>query len=267
MFQKVAELGKADGWVNLARVYIREGRIPDALNALEKAADHRPKPAAPWVINWLTGQVNERNGMLDEAIASYEAGAGHQDPRSRSSTSASITRSSTPWANAAYGPRAASSPCAAPRGELFLRKTIATYRRTLAIDSENVAAHYGLGLAYADPTWKVDLTADLAASGRAGTARRDAIEEEIQVRVERVTDPTITPADPGLEVPGAVGNRSERLMRGSGPRSGSRLEPLLFVVDQARPIVGLRDRPDRPGRPGADAGAGAQDLARAVQAR
>ena len=68
----MAELGKADGWVNLARVYQREGRIPDALKALEKAASH-PKPAAPWVINWLTGQINERNGLLDEAIANYES--------------------------------------------------------------------------------------------------------------------------------------------------------------------------------------------------
>ena len=57
VFLKVAELGQADGWVNLARVYQREGRIPDALAALEKAAAHK-EPAAPWVINWLTGQIN-----------------------------------------------------------------------------------------------------------------------------------------------------------------------------------------------------------------
>ena len=72
VFLKVAELGHADGWVNLARVYQKEGRIPDALSALEKAAKHK-KPAAPWVINWLTGQINVRNGHLDEAIQSYEA--------------------------------------------------------------------------------------------------------------------------------------------------------------------------------------------------
>ena len=60
VFLKVAELGRADGWVNLARVYQREGRIPDALSALEKAAAHK-EPAAPWVINWLTGQINTSN--------------------------------------------------------------------------------------------------------------------------------------------------------------------------------------------------------------
>ena len=72
VFTKVAELGHADGWVNLARVYQREGRIPDALAALEKAANHK-EPAAPWVINWLTGQINASNGLLDEAIASFES--------------------------------------------------------------------------------------------------------------------------------------------------------------------------------------------------
>ncbi len=33
VFRKVAELGRADGWVNLARVYQKEGRIPEALAA------------------------------------------------------------------------------------------------------------------------------------------------------------------------------------------------------------------------------------------
>ncbi len=72
-FRKVAALDRADGWINLARVYQKEGRIPDALAALEQAAAHKPEPAAPWVINWLTGQINVRNGHLDEAISSFES--------------------------------------------------------------------------------------------------------------------------------------------------------------------------------------------------
>ncbi len=79
IFRKVADLGRADGWVNLARVYQREGRIPDALAALEKAANHK-EPAAPWVINWLTGQINASNGLLEEAIESFELVLEHQDP-------------------------------------------------------------------------------------------------------------------------------------------------------------------------------------------
>ena len=63
VFRKVADLGRTDGWVNLARVYQKEGRIPDALAALEKAAAHE-EPPAPWVINWLTGQINVRNAHV-----------------------------------------------------------------------------------------------------------------------------------------------------------------------------------------------------------
>ena len=70
-FSRSPNSGKADGWVNLARVYQREGRIPEALAALEKAAAHK-KPAAPWVINWLTGQINASNDQLEEAVASFE---------------------------------------------------------------------------------------------------------------------------------------------------------------------------------------------------
>ncbi len=40
VFRKVAELGVPDGDVNLARIYLREGRIPDARQALERASKH-----------------------------------------------------------------------------------------------------------------------------------------------------------------------------------------------------------------------------------
>ena len=178
VFQKVAELGQADGWVNLARVYIREGRIPDALNALEKAANHRPKPAAPWVINWLTGQVNDRNGMLDEAIASYESVLATKIPARKFDFSLDYEVLNA-LGSLLYA-RAASEPLRSPARESFLRKTIATYRRTLAIDSENVAAHYGLGLAYAELAWRADPATDAAADqpepagGRSRRSRREA---------------------------------------------------------------------------------------------
>ncbi len=54
-----------------------------------------------------------------------------------------------------------SSRSTAPSRLEYLKKTIATYRRTLAIDSENVGAHYGLGLAYGDPAWGDKSTSSL----------------------------------------------------------------------------------------------------------
>ena len=60
-------------------------------------------------------------------------------------------------------------PVKSPERKEFLTKAIAAYRRTLAIDSEDVAAHYGLGLAFGDPAWGArTLEAPEAAAGRAG---------------------------------------------------------------------------------------------------
>ena len=147
VFRRVAELGVADGWVNLARVYTREGRIPEAREALEKAAAH-PQPAAPWVINWLTGQINDRNGLLDEAIASYESVLATKVPERGFDFSGDYEVINS--LGASLYARARLEPPGDRAREEYLRRAVAAYRRTLAIDSENVAAHFGLALAYAE---------------------------------------------------------------------------------------------------------------------
>ena len=147
VFRKVAELGKAEGWVNLTRVYQREGRIPDARDALAKAAAQK-EPAAPWTIAWLTGQINERNGYLDEAIANYESVLATVVP-ARGFDFGGDYDVLNALGNVAYL-RARAEPLESPDRDRFLRKSIVAYRKTLSIDSENVNAHNGLGLAYSD---------------------------------------------------------------------------------------------------------------------
>ena len=151
IFTKVAELGRADGWVNLARVYQREGRIPDALAALEKAASHK-EPAAPWVINWLTGQINASNGMLDDAIASFESVLATKIPARKFDFSTDY-RVINDLGAALYARARIELPVTNPARRDYLQKAIAAYRRTLAIDSEDVGAHWGLAQAYSDPAW------------------------------------------------------------------------------------------------------------------
>ena len=82
IFTKVAELGRADGWVNLARVYQREGRIPDALAALEKAANHKEPGRA------LGHQLADRPDQRQQRVArrrhrQLRVGAGDQDSRAQ----------------------------------------------------------------------------------------------------------------------------------------------------------------------------------------
>src|SRR5205814_5933321 len=70
-FERVEKLGRADGPINLARVYFKEGRLDDAVLALRRAVRFNP-PAPRWTVAWFTGLVNKQNGFLDEAIANYE---------------------------------------------------------------------------------------------------------------------------------------------------------------------------------------------------
>ncbi len=151
VFLKVAELGRADGWVNLARVYEREGRIPEALAALEKAAAHK-EPPAPWVINWLTGRINVRNGILDEAIQNFQQVLDTKIPERKIDLSLDFFVIDE-LAAAYFLKSQVPGPQTAERRENLMR-AIAAYRRTLAIDSEDVQAHYGLTRAYSDTAWK-----------------------------------------------------------------------------------------------------------------
>ncbi|HVV70071.1 MAG TPA: tetratricopeptide repeat protein, partial [Verrucomicrobiae bacterium] len=71
-FEQVEKLGRADGPVNLARVYFKEGRLEDAVAALQRAAKSNP-PAPRWVVAWFSGLVNKQNGFLDRAIKEFRS--------------------------------------------------------------------------------------------------------------------------------------------------------------------------------------------------
>lgn len=230
VFQKVADLGKADGWVNLARVYQREGRIPDALAALEKAASHK-EPAAPWVINWLTGQINDRNGMLDEAIASYESVLATKIPAR--GFDFSLDYEVINALGASLYNRARQEPLDSPERLAFLQKTVATYRRTIAIDSESVAAHYGLGLAYNDlarAARKAEPSAVAASPEKEKPATADAVSE----LADRAADQK-RPTHSRVEGARALERAVTSFLAGPKPAYGSRLEPLFEVVAKAGP--------------------------------
>ncbi|WP_422930925.1 multiheme c-type cytochrome [Singulisphaera sp. PoT] len=236
IFQKVAELGKADGWVNLARVYLREGRIPDALGALEKAAKHK-QPAAPWVINWLTGQINDRNGLLDDAIASYESVLATKIPERAFDFSLDYEVLNV-LGTASYS-RARIEPIQSPARKDFLSKTIQAYRRTIAIDSENVAAHYGLGLAYGDPAWSAGKPQDKPKP----TVGEGPTVDEILALSDSLGDPATPIAkanSQAWQLTALVG----KLQAEPPPTFGSRLDPLHKVVERLGPAW---DRATDPG--------------------
>jgi tetratricopeptide (TPR) repeat protein len=237
VFKKVADLGLADGWVNLARVYLREGRIPAAREALEKAAAH-PGAAAPWVINWLTGQINERNGLLDEAIASYESVLASRVP-DRGFDFSGDYEVINALGGALYA-RARQEPTQDPAREHFLRRAVEAYRRTLAIDSENSSAHFGLGLAYAGLSRE-------AGPGILPPPRDDrrpvaGLERAIIELAMAATEAGVGPDLRGARAVDLAATIS-RFLAMPPPEFVSRPEPLLEVVERLGPAFAAESDP------------------------
>jgi hypothetical protein len=148
-FRKVEELGRPDGPLNLARVYLEQGTVEDqAIAALERAAAFDP-PAPAWSVAWFTGLVNKQNGFLDEAIANFESvvDLSTEETRERGFDFSRDYRLLNELGQTLFeraklergAPRAA-----ARRG--FLERAVASFERALAIDPENATAHFNLDL-------------------------------------------------------------------------------------------------------------------------
>ncbi len=149
-FAEVEKLGRPEGALNLARVLHKEGRLDEAARALRRAA---AAGAAPWTVAWLNGLVNKENGHLDEAIGNFTA--------SLAATSPELTARGFDFSRdyevlnelgLTLFERAKQERGEARAGRRrdLLDQAVAAFERTLAIDSENVTAHYALGLIHAD---------------------------------------------------------------------------------------------------------------------
>lgn len=148
-FTQVERLGRYDGPLNLARVLLAEGRVDEAAAALERAAAHDDPPAPPWTLAWLVGQVSRQQGNLEAAEAAFRKVLEDRTPEmiargfdfSRDYEVRNLLGLTLyDRASRLRGPAAA----AGRRG--LLEQAAAEFDRTLALDAENVPAHYNLGL-------------------------------------------------------------------------------------------------------------------------
>jgi len=81
-FARVEALGRPEGPLNRARVYLKEGRLEDASTALATAISFDP-PAYPWSVTYFTAVLNRQNGYLDEAIQGFREIVGTQFSEAR----------------------------------------------------------------------------------------------------------------------------------------------------------------------------------------
>jgi tetratricopeptide (TPR) repeat protein len=157
-FQKVAEIGekateppgkmaKGFGLLNQARVAFDFGDLNRTVDLLDRALKADP-PAPWWTVAWLTAKVNIENGKLDEAAAELEKVLDEDyQPRKRKFDFRRDYVILNDLANAYYemAKRAQPDP---KRRDGFLKKSIATFEKALAVDPEDLDAHFGLAQCY-----------------------------------------------------------------------------------------------------------------------
>jgi tetratricopeptide (TPR) repeat protein len=151
-FARVEALGRADGPLNLARVYVKEGRLNEAVDALNRAMKASP-PAPRWTVAWLNGLVNKQNGFLDQAITDLRSVLEDRYPELEQrgfdfgKDYEVINELGQTLFERAKLERGEARK--AKRDE-FLLAAKAEFERTLTLDTENVTAHYNLALVYAE---------------------------------------------------------------------------------------------------------------------
>ena len=147
-FSEVEKLGRGEGALNIARSALREGRLDDAAGALERAATAKV-PAPRWTITWFTGLVNKQNGRLDEAIADFRAVIGTEfaDARNRGFDFSKDYGALDELGQTLYErAKLERGVDRAPQREALLRQAAQWFEKVLALDAEDLAAHYNLSL-------------------------------------------------------------------------------------------------------------------------
>jgi tetratricopeptide (TPR) repeat protein len=148
-FTRVENLGRFDGPINLARSYEIEGSdLGQAIAALQRAYKYRDEEGFPrWTWNWLNGKVKAQEGDLESAEADLRSALDSTPPEMRAKGfDFSLD----------YEVRNLLGEVMLNRGSQLSRQgktdearkvweqAIAEYEKTLALDSENVAAHFNL---------------------------------------------------------------------------------------------------------------------------
>ena len=152
-FEQVEALGRPDGPLNLARLYLREGRVTeDAPAALRRARDFDP-PAAEWSVLFFTGLVNKQNANFDRAIDNFRqiVEGGFAGAQGRGFDFAKDYELLVELGNTLFE-RAKQERGEARRAvrEELLRQAVEVLEQALEYDPENVAAHYNLKLIHSD---------------------------------------------------------------------------------------------------------------------
>jgi hypothetical protein len=148
-FAEVEKLNRYDGPLNMARVYLEEGRLDEATAAIQRALSFKDPPPPPWTVAWLSGRINQQQGHLEEAEKNFRSVLEDRTPEmiergfDFSRDYEVINLLGQVLFDRAKQIR---DPAKKAERDALLREAAATYQETLKEDSEDVAAHYNLSL-------------------------------------------------------------------------------------------------------------------------
>ncbi|MCA9141959.1 MAG: hypothetical protein H6823_09525 [Planctomycetaceae bacterium] len=153
-FSEVEKLKRWDGPMNLARVYNTEGRIDEAVAALQRASEYSNEEGYPrWTWGWLSGVVNRQQGRLDEAVLNLRSVLEDRTPDMEKrgfDFSLDFEVINLLGQTQFDQGRLRARQGRAEEARALWEEAIATFQKTLAIDSEDVTAHHNLQLLYAE---------------------------------------------------------------------------------------------------------------------
>ncbi|MEE2914540.1 MAG: multiheme c-type cytochrome [Pseudomonadota bacterium] len=143
-FQKVSALNPANGYLNLGRVYLQEGRIFEAADMIRLAAEHG---AYPWSVAWFSAQVDVQSGELESAI---ELMADIESTRFTEARERGFDFSKDYRLHVALGQARFQRGKLVTQGEPnpWFDAAMDSFKRAIDLDPENLSAHYGLTLLY-----------------------------------------------------------------------------------------------------------------------
>ncbi len=148
-FAEVEKLGRFDGPLNLARVYYAEGRLDEAVDAVQRAAAHTDPAAPPWTLAWLSGLVNRQQGHLEAAEKNFRSVLETRTAEMiRRRLDFSLDYEIVNLLGETLFDRAKQvrGHDRATDKKQMLERTVEQFETTLRLDPENVSAHYNLSL-------------------------------------------------------------------------------------------------------------------------
>ncbi len=151
-FTEVEQLDRYDGPMNLARVLNLEGRLDEAVEALNRAASYSDVDGFPrWTWAWLSGVVNSQQGRLVEAEQNLRSVLedNTEDMRRRGfdfSLDIEVINAlgRTLFDLGVLRERQGRED----ESRRYFDEAVQRYKKTLQIDPENVTAHHNLQLLY-----------------------------------------------------------------------------------------------------------------------